>query len=69
MGDVLVAFEFEFAQQVDAHKTEDDNPECQIGLAVKQVPVAIEVGHGEEFETEGQFEEGEHYFDSVEPAA
>ena len=65
---VLVAFELEFAKQVDTHEAENDNPQSQVGLAIKQTPVAVEVSHGEELETECQLQEGKHHLDGVQPA-
>ena len=66
---LLVAFELKLAEQVDAHQGEDDNPEGQVNLAVQDAPAPVEVGHLQEFQSEGQLEEGEDDLDRVEPAA
>ena len=66
---LLVAFKFELAKQVEACHSKDYNPQRQVNLAVEQTPSPVLVGHREELEAEGQFEEGEDNLHRVEPAA
>ena len=66
---LVVVGELDAAQQVDAEQGEEHYPEGEEGFAVEQMPTVGEVGHREELEGEGQFEEAQHHLHHVEPAA
>ena len=66
---VAVALELELAYEIEAERAEDDNPEGEEHLTVKQSPAVSEVGHREELEGERKLDEAEYNLDGVHPAA
>ena len=64
-----VVAETYLAEEVEAEEEEDYDPEGDENFAVKDSPSVGEVGYGEEFEGEGEFEESEDHLDGVEPTA
>ena len=63
----LVALEFEPATEVGTQESEDDNPQREEHLTVEQMPAIGEIGHGEELQGEGQFDETQHNLQRVHP--
>ena len=53
----LLALETNPTHEIKAKQGEADNPDAEIDLAVKQMPVVGLVSHAEELETEGNFDE------------
>ena len=65
----VVVRKLEPTEEVDAEQTEDDNPKAEEYLAVEYVPTVGKIGHGEELQGEGKFDEAEDHFYHVHPAA
>ena len=53
----LVLLEFQPATEVSAQQSEDDNPQREEYLAIQQMPAVGQIGHAEELQGEGQFDE------------
>ena len=65
----VIVRKFDFAQEVETEKGEDGNPEGEERFAVEQVPAVCQVGHGEEFQGEGEFKETQCHLHHIEPTA
>ena len=64
-----VVRKLDLAQEVQAEQREDHNPNCEIDLAIEQIPVVNLVGNTEELEAECHLDKAKHNLHRVEPAA
>ena len=65
----LIALELQPATEVGAQEGEDNDPEGEEHLAVEDMPTVGQIGHGEEFQGKGQFDEAEYDLQGVHPGA
>ena len=65
----LVMWETKPSDEIGTQQGKDDNPKGEEHLAVENVPSVSQVGHREELEREGQFQETQRNFDAVHPVA
>ena len=66
---ILVVGKTNPADEVGTHEGKDDDPEAQEDLAVQDVPAVGQVGHAEELQGKGQFQEAQAHLDAVHPVA
>ena len=65
----FVMLETDLTKEVEAEKSEYDNPDGKIYLSVEDTPVVCLVCHAEELESECHFHKSEHNLYRVQPSA
>ena len=65
---VVIVWELDFAQEVEAHQAENHNPQSEEGFAVEDAPSVSQVGNRQELQGKCQFQETESHLNHVHPA-